>query len=306
MMDQTRHRLAINNQMAEVDKLISIVSAPIVLTTTLLLHAIFGRAMVSASADALPAKVVVLSKRFPQINWNQRMKIGRTSSELTHTSALSRRRHDERTVRGRIKFTSWSLSLTLITTASTLAPTVYAQSLPAATQQLQLSAFVAGTDTFTYLAGGKNLDITAGVDLTLPIFRVFSPSVEVRGTYPIDKGHISSQKDFLVGPKIEYPFGRLHPYADLFVGRGKIDYHASGHASGYIFDNFRYVSSTTIVYSPGIGLDYRFTNALAVKIDAQFQHWNTPATNSGTINPRAITLGAIYNFDFNQGHRHGR
>jgi hypothetical protein len=179
---------------------------------------------------------------------------------------------------------------------------VHAQSVPTATQQLQLSAFVASTDTFTYLAGGKNLDITAGVDLTLPAFRVFSLSVEVRGTYPIDKGRISSQKDFMVGPKIEYPLGRLRPYADLFVGRGKINYHTPG----YIFGNFRYVSSTTIVYSPGVGLDYYFTDALGVKIDAQFQRSNTPATDSGTINPTAITLGTIYNFDFNPGHRHGR
>jgi hypothetical protein len=301
-MDQTRHRLAFNNQMGGVDKLISSVSAPIVLMTTLLLHVIVGRAMVSASAIALPPTVVVLSKRFPQIDRQRRIETDRASSKLTQTGASNRRRHDERTIRGRIKATSRSLCLTLITTASTLAATVYAQSVPTATQPLQLSAFVAGTDTSTYLADGKNLDITVGVDLTLPIFRMFSSSVEVRGTYPIDKGHISSQKDFLVGPKIEYPLGRLRPYADLFVGRGKIDYHSPG----YIFDNFRYVSSTTIVYSPGIGLDYCFTHALAVKIDAQFHHWNTPATDSGTIKPTAITLGAVYNFDFNRGHRHGR
>jgi len=187
-----------------------------------------------------------------------------------------------------------------MTTLSILARTAYAQSVPTATQQLQFSAFVTSSDTFTNLAKGKNLDITAGADLTLLTFRLFRPSVEIRGTYPIDKGQISSQKSFLVGPKIEYSLGRLHPYADFFVGRGKIDYHDPG----FIFGNFRYVSSTTIVYSPGVGLDYNLTHQLAVKIDAQVQYWSTPATDSGAINPTALTLGATYNFDFNPSHHH--
>jgi opacity protein-like surface antigen len=200
-----------------------------------------------------------------------------------------------------MKFLSSLLRLTLTATCI-LARTAYAQSVPTATQQLQISVFVAGSDTFSNLAGGKNLDITAGADLTLLTIRSFRPSVEVRGIYPIDKGQISSQKSFLVGPKIEYPLGRLHPYADFFVGRGKIDYHAPG----FIFGNFRYVSSTTIVYSPGVGLDYNLTHHLAVKLDVQVQHWSTPATNSGAINPKALTLGAIYNFDFNPSHHHDR
>jgi Outer membrane protein beta-barrel domain len=201
-----------------------------------------------------------------------------------------------------MKFRSVLLTLTLITANLILALTANAQSVATATQPLRLSAFVAGTYTTTNLARGKNLQITAGADLTLLTFRVFKPSVEVRGTYPIDKGNISSQKNILVGPKIEYPLGRLHPYADLFVGRGKIDYNDPG----FIFGNFRYDSSTTIVYSPGVGLDYNLTHDLEVKIDAQFQHWNTPATDSGTINPTALTLGAIYNFDFNSGRHHDR
>ncbi|WP_433966360.1 hypothetical protein [Tunturiibacter gelidiferens] len=43
-----------------------------------------------------------------------------------------------------------SLPLTL-----SLAPKAFAQSSPAATQQLQLSAFAGGTGTFTNLAGEK-------------------------------------------------------------------------------------------------------------------------------------------------------
>jgi hypothetical protein len=175
-----------------------------------------------------------------------------------------------------------------------------AQATPAGTQQLQLSAFAGLTGTFTDLSGGKNLGITAGADLTFLAFRRFRPSFEARGTYPIDGGQISSQKNFLLGPKVEYPIGHFHPYADFLFGRGEIDYHSPG----YNFGSFTYISTNTFIYSPGVGLDYNLTHNLAVKADVQFQHWETPAVPSGVIHPTAITVGGVYHFDFNHGHRH--
>ena len=195
-----------------------------------------------------------------------------------------------------------TLTQLAVFSALLLVHNAFAQSAPAATQQLQLSAFVGGTGTYTNLAGGKNLDITAGADLTVLSFRFFRPAFEIRGTYPIDGGTISSQKSFLLGPKIEYPIGRLHPYADFLVGRGQINYLRGG----YIFDDNLYLSSNTLVLSPGVGLDYNFSHNLAVKADFQFQHWDTPAVASGSINPKAITLGATYTFDFNPRHRHSQ
>jgi hypothetical protein len=175
-----------------------------------------------------------------------------------------------------------------------------AQSAPTATQQLQLSAFLGGTGVYTKLEGGKNLDITAGADLTFLGFRLFKPAFEIRGSYPIDSGQISSQKSFLLGPKVEYPLGRLHPYADFLVGRGQIDYLNGGFPVG----DLDYISSNTFIYSPGIGLDYSLTHSFAIKADLQFQHWNTPVIPSGSIHPTAITLGAVYTFDFNRGRRY--
>jgi hypothetical protein len=197
-------------------------------------------------------------------------------------------------------FTKLSAKLALFAAVSALTHTALPQAAPAGTQKLQLSAFVAATGTFTDLEGGKNLGITAGADLTFLGFRQFHPSFEARGTYPIDKGQISSQKNFLLGPKVEYPLGKLHPYADFLIGRGQIDYHYPG----FVFGNTLYISSNTIVYSPGIGVDYNLTHNWAIKGDAQFQFWNTPVTASGTIHPTALTLGVVYNFDFNRGHRH--
>jgi hypothetical protein len=199
-----------------------------------------------------------------------------------------------------MKFTKASVKLALFAAICTLAHTADAQAVPAGTQRLQISAFAAATGTFTNLEGGKNVGITAGADLTVLSFRLFRPSIEVRGTYPIDDGHISSQKSFLVGPKVEYPYGRFHPYADFFFGRGQINY-LNG---GLIFGDVRYISSNTFIYSPGVGLDYNLTHNLALKADAQFQHWDTPAVASGSIHPAAISLGVLYNFDFNPRHHH--
>jgi hypothetical protein len=199
-----------------------------------------------------------------------------------------------------MKDTKTLVKLALLAVICAGASVAFAQAVPAGTQRLQVSAFGGLTGTYTGLEGGKNLGITAGADLTFLAFRQFRPSFEVRGTYPIDEGHISSQKNFLLGPKVEYPLGRLHPYADFFFGRGEIDY-LNG---GLIFGDVRYITTNTFVYSPGVGLDYSLTHNLALKVDAQFQHWNTPAVASGVIHPTALTAGVVYNFDFNPRHRH--
>jgi Outer membrane protein beta-barrel domain len=199
-------------------------------------------------------------------------------------------------------YTRLWVRLALFTAVSALTHTALPQATPAGTQKLQLSAFAGATGTFTGFEGGKNLGITAGADLTYLGFRLFRPSFEARGTYPIDEGHISSQKNFLLGPKVEYPLGKLHPYADFLIGRGQIDYHSPG----FIFGNTLYISTNTVVYSPGVGVDYNFSHNLALKADAQFQHWDTPVVTSGTIHPVALTLGVVYNFDFNPRHRHNQ
>jgi opacity protein-like surface antigen len=177
-----------------------------------------------------------------------------------------------------------------------------AQGVPTATQQLQLSAFGAATGIFTNLEGGKNLGITAGADLTFLPLRLVRPSFEIRGTYPIDDGTISSQKSFLVGPKVEHPFGRLHPYVDFLIGRGEIDYGQGG----FVVGNILYISSNSTVYSPGGGVDYNFTRRIDLKADIQYQHWDTPVVTSGSIHPVALSLGAVYRFDFNPRHHYSR
>jgi hypothetical protein len=197
-------------------------------------------------------------------------------------------------------------SLIKLSLLITLSPIAFAQSSPTATQTLQLSAFAGITGTFIDIEGGKNLGITAGADLTfLNLSRHFKPSIEIRGTYPIDDGHIASEKNFLGGVKVEYPVHRFHPYGDFFVGRGEIDYNNGG----FIVivsptETLNYLSSNTTIYSPGGGLDYDISHTIALKADVQVQHWDVPVLPSGSAWATSLTFGAVYNFDFNPHRRY--
>jgi hypothetical protein len=167
---------------------------------------------------------------------------------------------------------------------------------PTAIQRMQLSAFAGTSGVFTGLSGGKNLSFTAGVDLALPPFRqVVRPTLEVRGTYPMDGGSITSQKSIMGGLRADFLLGhRIHPYADFFFGRGESHY-----GNGYFFGNFDYILTTTYVYSPGVGFDYDLGSSFGVKVDGQFQKWGSAPTASGNIYPMVGTVGLVYRFNFN-------
>jgi hypothetical protein len=174
----------------------------------------------------------------------------------------------------------------------------FSQSIPVAVQQMQLSAFSAVTPVSTGLGQGTNLSITAGADIAFVGLRRIRSVIEIRGTYPIAAGNVNKQKSLVAGPVIEYAVGRFRPYADFLIGKGAINY-LSG---GYVFGTEKYISSSTVVYSPGVGLDYSITHHFALKADLQYQHWEVPAAVSGHINPTVVSLGGQYMFDFNPHH----
>jgi len=174
-----------------------------------------------------------------------------------------------------------------------------AQAAPTAIQPLRLSAFGGLTGTYTNFLGGKNAGITLGGDLTFQTVPYVRPSFELRGTAPFDSGHVDRQINFLLGPKVEYPWHRFHPYGDFLFGRGQITF-LNG---GYLQNNLRYISAGTAVYSFGLGVDYDLTDRWAAKADFQLQHWHTPIVGATTIYPKATTFGAVSHFNFNEHHR---
>jgi hypothetical protein len=170
---------------------------------------------------------------------------------------------------------------------------------PTAIQKLQLSAFGGVSPVWTGLAGDKNLSMTLGTDLALPPVYHVRPTAEIRGTYPLADGTVSSERSIMGGLRVDFLLGhKIHPYGDFFFGRGETHY-----GTGHSFHNRDYVLTTTYVYSPGAGFDYDLSDHFGVKVDGQFQKWSSlQPTDSGHLWSTVVTAGVVYRFDFNRHH----
>lgn len=194
------------------------------------------------------------------------------------------------------------LTLALLLAPFFLSSIAAAQSAkPTADQDIQLSAFGAASGDYTGLAGGRNLSVTAGIDLALAPWHGTRPTLELRGTYPIDKGAIVAQKDVLGGLRLDFLLGRrIHPYGDFLFGRGQMNYVSPGYTyppnPPLGIQSFTYLVSTTYIYSPGAGFDYDLTNHLAIKVDGQYQQWGSVPTASGKLHSTVATIGLVYRF----------
>jgi hypothetical protein len=166
---------------------------------------------------------------------------------------------------------------------------------------MQLSTFAGVSGVYTGLSGGKNLSFTAGVDLAFPPVFHMRPTAEVRGTYPMARGTITSQESVLGGLKADFLLNRRwHPYGNFLAGRGQMNYEAGG----YFYNGYEYLLTTTTVLSYGGGVDFDLGDHWGFKADGQVQHWGTTPTPSGSVYSKVATAGVIYRFDFNRrSHR---
>jgi hypothetical protein len=175
-----------------------------------------------------------------------------------------------------------------------------AQAAPTAVRALDLSVFGGGSGVYTGLSGGKNLSITAGVDLTVRAFFGLRPSVEVRGTDSVDDNGINNVKNVVGGLKVAKEFRRIYAYGDILFGRGAINYIGGALNPS---DTVEYLENPTNVLSPGGGVDLNVTQHFGLKADAQYQRYNTPVTTSGTLYAKVLTLGMVYHLNFDRRHR---
>jgi hypothetical protein len=174
-----------------------------------------------------------------------------------------------------------------------------AQARATGVQGNQLSVFGGATGTFTGLNSGRNLGITGGVDLRfrpLPFFHLL-PSLEVRGTYPVDQGGVIGERSILGGLKVERHFGRLRPYLDGLFGRGQINYVQPLPNPSF---TFFYLQTTSNVLSGGAGVDFAVTDHLDLKAEVQLQRWATPVLSNGHFESEPLTAGFSYYLDFNR------
>lgn len=182
-----------------------------------------------------------------------------------------------------------------------------AQSIPTASRAVVPSAFAGITGAFTGLDGSRNLGLTAGVDVGFRPFFGLLPSIEVRGTYPINNGSVVGEEHAEAGLRVQKRFGPFHPYADFLFGRGELNYQNGGLAVP--MQAFRYIQTTSNVISPGLGIEADITPHFALLLDGQFQIWSVPFDPSGaTANASHIysypgTIGVVYRFNWLQhGH----
>ncbi|HLI77057.1 MAG TPA: hypothetical protein VKV02_08930 [Acidobacteriaceae bacterium] len=208
----------------------------------------------------------------------------------------------------RFKQLSRALSSALIFGLSSLlvAPLV-GQSLPTASRGLVPSAFGGITGAYTGIYGSRNLGVTAGLDLGFRPFFGLLPSVEVRGTYPVDNGSVVGEEHAEGGLRVQKRFGPFRPYVDFLFGRGELNYQNGGLAVP--MQAFRYVQTTSNVLSPGLGVEADISPKLAILFDGQAQIWSVPfdpsgqTSNSGHIVAFPGTIGVVYRFGWLQhGH----
>lgn len=182
-----------------------------------------------------------------------------------------------------------------------------AQSIPTASRGVIPSAFAGITGSYTGLDGSRNLGITAGVDVGFRPFFGLLPSIEVRGTYPVDNGSVVGEEHAEGGLRVQKRIGPIRPYVDFLFGRGELNYQNGGLAVP--MQAFRYIQTTSNVISPGLGIEADITPQFALLLDGQFQIWNVPFDPSGqTANASHIysfpgTIGVVYRFNWLQhGH----
>lgn len=195
----------------------------------------------------------------------------------------------------------------LLAAACLIPSTLPAQSIPTASRGLAPSAFFGLTGTYTGLYGSRNLGITAGLDLGFRPFFGLLPSVELRGTYPVDSGQVVGEEHAEAGLRLQKRYRGIKPYADFLFGRGEMNYQNGGLIVP--MQAFRYIQTTTNVISPGIGVEADFTPHVALLVDAQFQFWTVPFDPSGTTANQSrvlsipTTVGVVYRFNWlEHGH----
>ncbi len=111
---------------------------------------------------------------------------------------------------------SWLLAGAMCVAGAGAGARMEAQAAPTATAALQFTAFAGATGTFTGVGLGKNLGVTAGGDVTFRPFFTLYPSLEIRGTYPVDDGSVDAQKNFMGGLRLGRRVNHgLEPYGDL-------------------------------------------------------------------------------------------
>lgn len=199
---------------------------------------------------------------------------------------------------------------TLSCLAALCSRSAQAQSVPTASRGVVPSVFGGVTGAYTGLYGSRNLGLTAGLDVGFKPYFGFLPSIELRGTYPVDSGSIVGEEHVEGGLRLQKRYRGFRPYVDFLYGRGQLNYQHGGLAVP--MQAFRYLQTTGNVISPGVGVEVDVTPHVAVLFDGQYQIWHVPfdpsgkTANSGHLNSFPGTIGVVYRFSWLEHGHPGR
>ena len=141
------------------------------------------------------------------------------------------------------------------------------------------SVFGAATKLDTDYGRTENGFIVGG-DFSHAIrFHAILPSVELRYTW--STGQVVTEDSIMGGLKLETKIHRFHPYGNILVGYGLINYVDVGQ------------NDNTIAYGGGLGLDFDVTQHFALKVDAQEEIWHLGHT-SNALTPQMLSVGILY------------
>jgi hypothetical protein len=173
---------------------------------------------------------------------------------------------------------------------------VHAQSMPAESKGMELSAFAGFVAVHPDYYTANNTGAAAGLAFTRFFERLpVDPSLELRGTYA--SGPAVTERTVSGGLRVSKRFRRYHPYVDLLVGVGSIVY-ATDPAP---FEH----EDRGLEYTFGGGIDIDIIRNFRARIDIQRQSWNLGQNNTlkpqggdYTLSPTAFLIGVTYVIPF--------
>ena len=161
---------------------------------------------------------------------------------------------------------------------------------------MRLHVFGVGSYDHPQYAGvqtGGGFAVGGGAGFTLHHVHRIEPSFDVRYTYGTNVN--STQTVFSGGLRVIYHVARFHPYGDILVGTGNLNFKVINPA----FPNYKHDDST--VYTFGGGLDYDMTETIGLRADIQEQRWQL-STSGIPFYPTQASLGIRYQFHFHNSH----
>ena len=107
--------------------------------------------------------------------------------------------------------------------------------------------------------------------------------VPVGGSGPITVNVTGHEQEYLFGPRLSVPVGKVRPFAEVFVGVAHI------HTGGSLPSP----SNTSFAYAVGGGLDYRLFGPVAARVEGDYLRTKF---YSSTQNNLRLSAGIVFRF----------